>query len=116
MPILPAISASTRQGDVEVNARENAYLSAEAISVAASFSLGSAVGDSVVSNTADSDIEATITGADVTTFGDIDVLAESRLDIDHTDTAGISGSLVGREPQLGERRGEEHRQGRNPRG
>ena len=82
-------------GDIEVNARENAYLSAEAISVAASFSLGSAVGDSVVSNTADSDIEATITGADVTTFGDIDVLAESRLDIDHTDTAGISGSLVG---------------------
>ena len=47
-------------GDIEVKADENAYLSAEALSLAASFSLGAAVGASVVRNTADSDIEATL--------------------------------------------------------
>ena len=82
-------------GDIEVKADENTYLSAEALSIAASFSLGAAVGASVVNNIADSDIEATITNADVTTFGNVDVIANSDLNINNTDTAGISGSLVG---------------------
>ncbi len=94
----------TTAGAINVEANEDAYLSAEAISIAASFSLGAAVGASVVENTAESEIEAVITDASVTTIGDfsgeddpdgINVLATSVLDIARTDTAGISGSLVG---------------------
>ena len=47
-------------GDIHVQADETSYMSAEALSIAASFSLGAAVGASVISNTADSDISATI--------------------------------------------------------
>jgi hypothetical protein len=82
-------------GDVLVRADENTYMSGEALSIAASFSLGAAVGAAEVRNTADSDIEAAITNAKVTTFGDVDVIANSVLNINNTDTAGISGSLVG---------------------
>ncbi len=82
-------------GDIEVKADENTEMSAKAISVTASFSLGAAVGASVISNLADSDIEARITDAAITSFGDIDVIANSDLDISDTDTAGIAGSLIG---------------------
>ncbi|HSC16943.1 MAG TPA: hypothetical protein VLI71_17570, partial [Gammaproteobacteria bacterium] len=82
------------EGGVEVKADESTYLSAEALSVAAAFGFGAAVGAALVSNTADSDIDARISGADVeTTLGNVDVLATSVVDINNTDTAGISGSF-----------------------
>src|SRR5690606_26683480 len=92
-------------GHVSVEADENAYLGGRAVSLAVSFSLGAAVGASDVINTAASTINASITGATVISrgqfdaggnlVGDINVHANSDLDINNTDTAGISASLVG---------------------
>src|SRR6185503_1273596 len=66
------------EGGVEVKADESSYLSGEALSVAASFGLGVAVGAAIVNNTADSDIVAAINnGVDVETLGDVGVLANS---------------------------------------
>ncbi|MCZ7598734.1 MAG: hypothetical protein M5U09_14720 [Gammaproteobacteria bacterium] len=100
-------------GHVNVEADENAYLGGRAVSLAVSFSLGAAVGASDVINTAASTINASITGATVISrgqfdaggrlVGDINVHANSDTDINNTDTAGISASLVGgyRESCLG---------------
>ncbi len=82
------------EGDVEVVARENAYLSADATAVSVSISFGAAVGVALVKNEIASTIQAWIADATVTSSNTL-VQADSIANIPTTATAGISGSAVG---------------------
>jgi hypothetical protein len=86
-------------GDVQILAKENAFVSGDASAVTVSYSFGAALGAALVHNQLDSSITASVEGPSDTDRADVSstnthVRAESVANVDKTVSVGVSASAL----------------------